>query len=121
MPALKQVGNQLTVAQLTQIIDHGLGESANPKKPYMPVWGAVISKTQVSDLVAYIRAGLPAVSETQPVAVPQGPGPRRRRRRALRPLRVRQLPRPERARRRAESAVSPDKAIPPLAGQGLPA
>ena len=52
VPALSQVGKQLTVAQLKQIIDHGLGESANPTKPYMPVWGQVISAHQVADLVA---------------------------------------------------------------------
>ncbi len=75
VPALTDAGKQLTVAQLTRIIDHGLGESANPTKPYMPVWGEVISKTQVSDLVAYIRAGLPAVAGTEPVSVPQGQGP----------------------------------------------
>jgi mono/diheme cytochrome c family protein len=74
VPALTSVGS-LTVAQLTHIIDHGLGESANPKKPYMPVWGAVISATQVSNLVAYIKAGLPAVSQNDPVAIPQGQGP----------------------------------------------
>src|SRR6266581_8941952 len=55
VPALTQVGKQLTVAQLKQIIDHGLGESANPKKPYMPVWGQVVSAHQVADLVAYIH------------------------------------------------------------------
>ena len=64
VPALKTVGQSLTVAQLTHIINHGLGESADPKQPYMPVWGEVISKTQVSDLVAYIRAGLPPVADT---------------------------------------------------------
>ena len=74
VPALTTVGNALTVAQLKHIIDHGLGESANPKQPYMPVWGEVISKTQVSNLVAYIRAGLPPVADTQPVAVPSGQG-----------------------------------------------
>ena len=74
VPALKTVGQSLTVAQLTHIIDHGLGASANPKQPYMPVWGEVISKTQVSNLVAYIRAGLPAVADTQPVSVPKGQG-----------------------------------------------
>jgi mono/diheme cytochrome c family protein len=74
VPALKTVGQSLTVAQLTHIINHGLGESANPKQPYMPVWGEVISKTQVANLVAYIRAGLPAVADTQPVSVPQGQG-----------------------------------------------
>jgi mono/diheme cytochrome c family protein len=74
VPALKTVGQSLTVAQLTHIIDHGLGESANPKQPYMPVWGDVISKTQVADLVAYIRAGLPSVADTQQASVPSGQG-----------------------------------------------
>jgi hypothetical protein len=32
---LSGVGKQLTVRQLKQIIDHGLGESANPTRPYM--------------------------------------------------------------------------------------
>ena len=53
---------------------HGLGESANPKQPYMPVWGEVISTTQVASLVAYIRAGLPRVADTQPLPVPEGQG-----------------------------------------------
>jgi mono/diheme cytochrome c family protein len=74
VPALKTVGASLTAAELRHIIDHGLGESANPKQPYMPVWGEVISKTQVANLVAYLRAGLPAVADTQPVSVPQGQG-----------------------------------------------
>ena len=74
VPALTSAGNTLTIAQLTQIINHGLGESANPTKPYMPVWGAVISKRQVAELVAYIRAGLPTVSDATPVAVPSGQG-----------------------------------------------
>jgi mono/diheme cytochrome c family protein len=74
VPALKQIGKALTVPQLTKIIDHGLGESANPKKPYMPVWGPVISRSQVRDLVAYIRAGLPAVGKADPVPVPRDQG-----------------------------------------------
>jgi cbb3-type cytochrome c oxidase subunit III len=74
VPSLTQAGKALTVSQLTSIIDHGLGESANPTKPYMPVWGAVISKRQVSELVAYIRAGLPSVADAVPVAVPQNQG-----------------------------------------------
>ena len=74
VPALTTVGTSLTVAQLTHIINHGLGESANPTRPYMPVWGEVLSKTQVNNLVAYIRAGLPAVSENDPVPIPQGQG-----------------------------------------------
>jgi cbb3-type cytochrome c oxidase subunit III len=74
VPALTTAGQSLTVAQLTQIIDHGLGASSDPKQPYMPVWGEVISKTQVANLVAYIRAGLPPVADTQPVSVPAEQG-----------------------------------------------
>jgi mono/diheme cytochrome c family protein len=69
VPALSVIGKQLTVAQLKLIINHGLGESTNPKKPYMPVWGQVISARQVSDLVAYIRAGLPSVPGATPPPV----------------------------------------------------
>jgi mono/diheme cytochrome c family protein len=74
VPALKTVGASLTAAQLRHIIDHGLGASADPKQPYMPVWGEVISKTQVTNLVAYLRAGLPPVADTQPVSIPAGQG-----------------------------------------------
>ena len=74
VPALTTAGKALTVDQLTHIINHGLGESANPTKPYMPVWGAVISKSQVSELVAYIRAGLPSVPTATPPDVPQNQG-----------------------------------------------
>ncbi len=74
VPALTEVAKTLTPAQLRTIIDHGLGESANPKKPYMPVWGGVISDHQATDLIAYLRAGLPAVPTTEPVAVPVGQG-----------------------------------------------
>jgi mono/diheme cytochrome c family protein len=74
VPALTSVSKALTSAQLRRIIDHGLGESANPTKPYMPVWGEVISARQVSDLIAYLRAGLPAVATAVPVAIPEGQG-----------------------------------------------
>ena len=74
VPALSSIKKSLTVAQLTQIIDHGLGVAADPKQPYMPVWGEVLSKTQVSNLVSYIRAGLSPVADTEPVPVPQGQG-----------------------------------------------
>ena len=40
----------------------------------MPVWGNVISSTQVSDLVAYIKGGLPNVQDATPVAVPRDQG-----------------------------------------------
>ena len=74
VPALTNVGKQLTVAQLTRIINHGLGQSANPKRPYMPVWGAVISAPQVAELVSYIRVGLPQVPGATPVSVPRNDG-----------------------------------------------
>jgi mono/diheme cytochrome c family protein len=74
VPALSTVGKQLTAAQLRHIIDHGLGESANPKQPYMPVWGAVISTRQVGELVAYIGAGLPDVATATPPDVPRDQG-----------------------------------------------
>jgi cbb3-type cytochrome c oxidase subunit III len=74
VPTLTKAGSQLTATQLRQIINHGLGESANPTRPYMPVWGAVISDSQVNDLVSYIRAGLPAVATATPPEVPQGQG-----------------------------------------------
>jgi mono/diheme cytochrome c family protein len=75
VPALSAVGKTLTVAQLTRIITHGLGESKNPKRPFMPVWGPVISKTQVADLVTYIRAGLPPVQYATPIPIPGNQGP----------------------------------------------
>lgn len=74
VPGLSGVGKQLTAAQLRHIIDHGLGESANPTRPYMPVWGAVISTRKVGELVAYIRAGLPAVATATPPDVPRDQG-----------------------------------------------
>jgi len=116
VPRLKQIGKALTVAQLTSIIKHGLGESANPKRPYMPVWGPVISTSQVADLVAYIRAGLPPVRDATPVSVPRSQGAAV----AGSALYVRYgcinchgpnalggVPNPQ----------SPDKTIPPLSGQ----
>jgi cbb3-type cytochrome c oxidase subunit III len=74
VPALTAVGKELTAPELRKIIDHGLGESANPTKPYMPVWGAVISGRQVNELVAYIRAGLPSVADATAAPVPTGQG-----------------------------------------------
>jgi mono/diheme cytochrome c family protein len=74
VPALSTIARSLTPAQLRHIINHGLGESKNPTKPYMPVWGVVISTQQVSDLIAYLRAGLPPVPTAEPPAIPQGQG-----------------------------------------------
>jgi len=73
VPALKGASS-LTAAQLSQIINHGAGVSADPKHPYMPVWGQVISTRQVDDLIAYIHAGLPKVPTATPVVVPAGQG-----------------------------------------------
>lgn len=58
VPALKDVGSEFSVAQLSTIINHGLGESENPQKPYMPVWGPVISHSQVTSSSIY-RRGFP--------------------------------------------------------------
>jgi cbb3-type cytochrome c oxidase subunit III len=74
VPALTEASKTLGVAQLRTIINKGLGESSDPKKPFMPVWGPLMSARQVSDLVAYIRAGLPDVPDATPVPVPQGQG-----------------------------------------------
>jgi len=75
VPPLMTVGKTLSGAQLRRIIDHGLGEVANPKRPYMPVWGQVISARQVTALVAYLRAGLPPVAGATPLPVQTGQGP----------------------------------------------
>jgi mono/diheme cytochrome c family protein len=74
VPPLTNVAKTVTPARLRFIIDHGLGESKNPTQPYMPVWGEVISKQQVSDLIAYLRAGLPAVPTAEPQMIPSGQG-----------------------------------------------
>ena len=73
VPALTGA-TSLTAAHLRAIINHGLGESANPTRPYMPVWGQVISEPQVSDLISYIHAGLPAVPTAVPPQTPHGQG-----------------------------------------------
>jgi len=74
VPALTVVHKALTKARLTQIIDHGLGESADPKKPYMPVWSGVIPPRKVAELVAYIHAGFPDVKGATPRPVPTDKG-----------------------------------------------
>jgi cbb3-type cytochrome c oxidase subunit III len=75
VPALKIIGKALTPAKLRTIIDHGVGVSADPKRPYMPVWGHIISQRQVTALIAYLQAGLPAVAGAvaPPVQTDQGP------------------------------------------------
>lgn len=118
VPALTHVGATLKPAELRTIIDHGLGASANPTKPYMPVWGEVISQTQVGNLIAYLRAGLPVVPTAESPVVPTDQGA------AVEgsvlyvrdgcinchgPNGLGGVPNP----------LSPDKAIPPLAGQAF--
>src|SRR5581483_9501901 len=75
VPPLSIVGRAFTTKQLRSIIDHGLGESSNPKRPYMPVWGQVVSARQVTALIAYLHAGLPAVPGAVPVPVQTDQGP----------------------------------------------
>ena len=74
VPALTTAGATLTASHLKDIIDHGLGVSSNPKRPFMPVWGPVISRQQAADLVAYIKAGLPDVQSADPRPIPPGSG-----------------------------------------------
>jgi mono/diheme cytochrome c family protein len=116
VPALTSVAKDLKSPELRSIINHGLGESANPTQPYMPVWGAVISKTQVSDLIAYLRAGLPAVPTAEPAVIPRRQGAAVEGAVAYRaygcinchgPNGLGGVPNPQ----------SPDKTIPPLSGQ----
>jgi cbb3-type cytochrome c oxidase subunit III len=75
VPSLKTVGKSTSAAALRRIIDHGLGEAENPTKPYMPVWGQVISARQVTALVAYLQAGLPPVAGATPPPVQTDQGP----------------------------------------------
>lgn len=120
VPALKVIGKALTATQLRTIIDHGLGVAADPKQPYMPVWGQVISRRQVTALVAYVHAGLPAVTGATeaPVQTDQGPVVEGAQ------LYVRdgciKLPRAERSRRGSESAVSRQVDPPALRRRLLP-
>jgi mono/diheme cytochrome c family protein len=75
IPALTGAGKEFTAAQLRKIIDKGAGVVSDPKAPFMPVWGPVISDTQVNQLVAYIKAGLPTVPGSEPQQVPAGASP----------------------------------------------
>ena len=66
VPALTDVAKTLSVAQMRTIINKGLGESSNPKKPFMPVWGPLMSAHQVNDLVSLY----PPASRTFPTRRP---------------------------------------------------
>jgi mono/diheme cytochrome c family protein len=75
VPALTTAGTTLTAAQMRDIINKGAGVAADPQKPFMPVWGAVISDDQVNSLIAYIKAGLPQINGIVPPDVPAGATP----------------------------------------------
>jgi mono/diheme cytochrome c family protein len=74
VPGLQSVASTLTAKQLTSIIEHGAGVSADPTRPYMPVWKGVVSQRQIAALVAYIKAGFPAVANADPEPVPTDQG-----------------------------------------------
>ena len=74
VPALNTLAPNLTSAQLTSIIEHGAGVSANPTKPFMPIWHGIIAKPQIDELIAYMKAGFPAVATAVPVTVPANQG-----------------------------------------------
>jgi mono/diheme cytochrome c family protein len=65
----------LTPAALRAIIQHGVVVQSGTGRVYMPVWGAVLSDQQVADLIAYIRAGMPAVPGIVPQVVRTDLGP----------------------------------------------
>ena len=57
VPALQSIAPNLTVAQLTSIIEHGAGVSTNPTRPFMPgvspvpVSGKVFDASEMTHLV----------------------------------------------------------------------
>jgi len=67
VPALDTTATKLTAAQLTSIIEHGAGVSQDPTRPFMPIWHGIIAKPQIDELVAYIKAGFPAVPGAEAV------------------------------------------------------
>lgn len=71
IPALNTAAMRaaLTPGALRAIIQHGVVVQSNVGRVYMPVWGAVLSSRQIDDLIAYIRAGMPAIPGIVPQAV----------------------------------------------------
>jgi mono/diheme cytochrome c family protein len=74
VPSLTSIGPSLSEIQLTSIINTGMGITKDPTKPYMPVFHGIISTPQIAAIVAYLRAGLPAVSAATPIPIPKGQG-----------------------------------------------
>ena len=71
IPALntKTVRASLSAVSLRYIIQHGVVLKSNTARVYMPVWGTVLSNQQLTDLVAYLRAGLPSIGGIEPQSV----------------------------------------------------
>ena len=74
VPALQAIAKGLTVRQLSSIIEHGAGVSTSPTKPFMPVWHGIVSKRQISALIAYMKAGFPTVAGAEAPTVPDNQG-----------------------------------------------
>src|SRR5919201_6735179 len=71
IPALNTptIRASLNAAALRSIIQHGMVLKSPRAQVYMPVWGAVMSNQQVSDLVAYIRGAMPPIAGVAPQPV----------------------------------------------------
>jgi mono/diheme cytochrome c family protein len=71
IPALNTaaIRKSLNDATLRYFIQHGVVLKSSAARVYMPVWGAVLSDHQISDLVSYIRAGLPPIAGIAPQPV----------------------------------------------------
>jgi mono/diheme cytochrome c family protein len=117
VPALSTVGRSLTVAQLTHIIDHGLGESANPKTPYIPSGRGDLEDAGGRSRGLHSRR--PSSRRRHATCVHAArTGARRGRRGSLSPVRLRELSRPKRAGWDRESAV-PRQGHPAALRQGF--
>jgi mono/diheme cytochrome c family protein len=71
IPALNTptIRSTLSAGTLRYFIQHGVVLKSSRAQVYMPVWGAVMSNQQVSDLVAYIRAAMPRIAGVTPQPV----------------------------------------------------
>ncbi len=74
VPGLQSIASTLTAAQLRDVINHGAGVSSDPTRPFMPVWHGVIAQQQIDALIAYMKAGFPAVAYAAPRPVPTNQG-----------------------------------------------
>src|SRR5262245_1234175 len=74
VPGLQGVAQQMTAAQMRSIINHGAGGSSDPTRPFMPVWHGVVAAGQIAALIAYMKAGFPAVQYAAPEPIPSNQG-----------------------------------------------